>query len=126
MSWTKIGATLHVKFSKYGLNLDIDLNPPNVRTRNIDQFNCSNQKKREYLEKNKSMLVGWLDEWRKSVDMVGASTAPGAKRSVRLRLINRDTVLDEQVISYHIFMFILYILYLLVFTLLQYHHIGRQ
>ena len=105
---------------------DVDVSPPVPPIDDVWNYDGSNQKKREYLEKNKSMLVGWLDEWRKSVDMVGASTAPGAKRSVRLRLINRDTVLDEQVISYHIFMFILYILYLLVFTLLQYHHIGRQ
>ena len=99
MSWTKIGAAIHVKFSKYGLNLDIDLNPPNIRTRNIDQYNGHNWKKRQYLEKNKSMLVGWLEEWRKSVNMSEARNLPGSKRSVRLRLINRETVLAEQVTS---------------------------
>ena len=54
-----------------------------------------------------TMLVGWLEEWRKSVDMGGASTLPDVKRSVRLRLINRDTVLAEQVTLSHSFMFIL-------------------
>ena len=107
MSWTKIGAALHVKFSKYGLNLDIDLNPPNIRTRNIDSYDGDNWKKRQYLEENKSMLVGWLEEWRKSVDMRAASAFPGVKRSVRLRLINRDTVLAEQVTSSHHLLFIL-------------------
>ena len=82
MSWTKIGAALHVKFSKTGLNLDIDLNPPNIRTRNIDQYDGSNWKKRQYLEENKSKLVGWLEEWKKSVDMRGANAFPDVKRSV--------------------------------------------
>ena len=88
MSWTKIGATLHIKFSKYNVNLDVDLNPPNFRTSNIDDYNGSNRKKRKYLEENRETLVGWLEEWRKSLNMRGANSFPESKRSIRLRLIN--------------------------------------
>ena len=63
-----------------------------------------NVKKRQYLEENSSMLRGWLDEWKKSVDMTAAQYLSGSKRSIRLRLINRDTVLAEQVLkSYDIY-----------------------
>ena len=95
MSWTKIGAALHVKFSKYGFNLDIDLSPTNISTRNIDQYDGDIWEKRYFLEERRSMFVGWLEEWRKTVDMSAARYLSGSKRSVRLRLINRDTVLAE-------------------------------
>ena len=88
MSWTKIGATFHIKFSKYYVNLDVDLKPPNFRTSNIDDYNGSNRKKRKYLEENRETLVGWLEEWRKSLNMRGANSFPESKRSIRLRLIN--------------------------------------
>ena len=104
MTWTKIGAALHVKFSKFGFHLDIDLNPPNIMARNVEKYSGSNVKKRQYLEENSSMLRGWLDEWKKSVDMTAAQYLSGSKRSIRLRLINRDTVLAEQVLkSYDIY-----------------------
>ena len=76
MSWTKIGAALHVRFSKFGFNFDIDLNPPNIRTKNIEHYDGYNRNKREYLRKNSSLLVGWLEEWRKSVNMSAASAFP--------------------------------------------------
>ena len=73
MTWTKVGAALHVKFSKFGFHLDIDLNPPNIMARNVEKYSGSNVKKRQYLEENSSMLRGWLDEWKKSVDMTAVS-----------------------------------------------------
>ena len=99
MSWTKIGIVLHVQFSKYGFNLDVDLNPPNLMVKDMEwsKYNGSNGSKLNYLEQNSSTVTGWLDEWRKSVDMTAASAFPESKRSIRLRLINRDTVLAEQV-----------------------------
>lgn len=102
MSWSKIGATLHVSFSEYGINLDVDLSPPILKTKNIATFNGKNDKKRKYLEDNRSLLTGWLDEWKKSLDMMAAARAfPDSKRSIRLRLINRDTVLAEQCLMFY-------------------------
>ena len=55
--------------------------PPNLPTRNIDQYDGSNLQKRQYLEETKP--VGWLDEWMKSVDMFAANTYSDSKKSVR-------------------------------------------
>ena len=65
--------------------------------KDIEKYNGSNGSKLNYLEQNSSTVTGWLDEWRKSVDMTEASAFPESKRSIRLRLINRDNVLAEQV-----------------------------
>ena len=81
LTYSKIGGALHLRFGKFGFNLDIDINPPNIPTRNIDQYDGNNYQKRQYLEKTKP--VGWLDEWMKSVDMFAASSSPDSKRSVR-------------------------------------------
>ena len=97
MSWTKIGATLHIKFSKYNVNLDVDLNPPNFRTRNIDDYNGSNRKKRKYLEENRATLVGWLEEWKKSLNTRGANTFPESKRSIRRTSVSRNWKYSYQV-----------------------------
>ena len=60
---------------------DIDINPPNIPTRNTKDFNGDNFWKRDYLER--TLPVGWLDEWKKSVSMVVASAFSESKRSVR-------------------------------------------
>ena len=60
---------------------------------NVENFNGSNKSKREWLEKHRP--VNWISEWRKSYDMTAAT---GGKRAVRLRRVNRDLVIPEQVI----------------------------
>ena len=84
------------------MNLDIDVSPPTIPVRNIDKFNGSNEKKRKWLEKHRP--VNWLAEWWKSYDMSDAVTYDengemiiGGKRSVRLRRVNMDLVIPEQV-----------------------------
>ena len=81
LTYSKIGGALHLRFGKFGFNLDIDINPPNIPTCNIDQYDGSNWHKRQHLEKTKP--VGWLDEWMKSVNMQAANDFLESKRSVR-------------------------------------------
>ena len=113
MTYSKIGLALHIQFSKWGIILDVDINPPNIPTWNTKHFDGSSDWKLKYLE---TMLpVGWVDEWDKTVDMRRASAFPECRRSnrflyklctfelsfftkhFRCRFINRETVLIEQV-----------------------------
>ena len=80
-TYSKIGGALHLRFGKWGFNLDIDINPPNIPICNINQYDGSNWDKRQYLERTKP--VGWLDEWMKSVNMQVANAYPESQRSVR-------------------------------------------
>ena len=75
------------------INLDVDVSPPTIPVKNVENFNGSNKSKREWLEKHRP--VNWISEWRKSYDMTAAT---GGKRAVRLRRVNRDLVIPEQVI----------------------------
>ena len=81
LTYSKIGGALHLRFGKFGFNLDIDINPPNIPTCNIDQYDGDNFEKRQHLEKTKP--VGWLEEWMKSVNMTTANAYLESKRSVR-------------------------------------------
>ena len=80
LTYSKIGGALHLRFEKFGFNLDLDINPPNLPTRNIDQYHGSNLQKRQYLEETKP--VGWLDEWMKSVDIFAANTYSDSKQEL--------------------------------------------
>ena len=72
--------------------LDIDLSPPSIPVRNVNDYDGSNQKKRDWLEKFRPK--NWLREWRKSPDM---SAASGGRRSIRLRRLSEDLVIPERV-----------------------------
>ena len=60
--------------------------------KNIDQYDGNNDKKRQWLERNRP--INWIAEWRKSYNM---SEAVGGNKSVRLRRVNRNLVIPEQV-----------------------------
>ena len=81
LTYSKIGAALHLRFGKFGFNLDIDVTPPFIPTCNIDQYDGHNWEKRQYLERTKP--IGWLEEWIKSINMHAASSYPESKKSVR-------------------------------------------
>ena len=81
LTYSKIGLALHIQFSKWGINLDVDINPPNIPTWNTKHFDGSSFWKLKYLE---TMLpVGCADERDKTVDMTRASSLPECKRSNR-------------------------------------------
>ena len=65
-----LGVALHLEFHEPDgslLNLDVDVSPPTIPVMNISEYDGSNTKKREWLERNRP--VNWLPEWRKSQDM---------------------------------------------------------
>ena len=77
--------------------MDVDINPPNLKVMNQDDYNGNNTVKRNFLEINRRTIVKWVDEWMKTLDMTEAMFHPEAKRSIRLRLVNKNKVLTEQV-----------------------------
>ena len=81
--------------------MDVDINPPNLKVKNVDDYDGNNTVKRNFLEKNRKDIIGWVDEWAKTLDM-RAAIFLGGKRSIRLRLVNRNKVLTEQVSVYNI------------------------
>ena len=97
-SITKIGIALHLEFDEPDgtkLNLDVDVSPPTIPVRNIKEYDGNNQMKRKWLERYRP--ANWIPEWRKSYDMTAAGKRKGGKRSVRMRRINRNMVIPEQV-----------------------------
>ena len=95
MSFTKIGIGLHIEFHEPDgtkINLDVDVSPPTIPVKNVENYDGSNKRKRQWLEKHRP--VNWISEWRKTYDMTAAT---GGKRAVRLRRVNRDLVIPEQV-----------------------------
>ena len=76
--------------------MDVDLNLPTIRVKNAEYYDGNNSVKRLFLEKNRKDIVGWIDEWNKTLDMRAAMFL-GGKRSIRFRLVNRNKVLAEQV-----------------------------
>ena len=98
----KIGVALHLEFDEPDepngkLNLDVDVSPPTIPVRFIENYDGNNEKKRRWLERHRP--ANWVSEWRKSYDMTAAGKSKGAKRSVRLRRINRNLVIPEQVLA---------------------------
>ena len=83
-------------FPDIKFRLDVDLNPPNLNVRNTNDYDGNNTVKRNFLENNRKEIVNWVDEWIKTLDM-RAAIFLGGKRSIRLRLVNRNKVLAEQV-----------------------------
>ena len=103
--------------------IDVDVNPPTIPVTNVKLFNGSNKMKRMWLKKNKHRITNWRSEWRKSHDMSAAGSVVMkdekgrvvrenyhkqldyyygdvvliGTRSVRLRMVNRNLVIPEQV-----------------------------
>ena len=58
ISFTKIGIAIHLEFDEPDgtkFNLDVDVSPPTIPVTNVDQYEGDNKKKREWLEKNRSL-----------------------------------------------------------------------
>ena len=99
--------------------IDVDVNPPTLYVPNVKFFRGSNKMKRSWLRKNRHIIRNWRSEYRKTHDMSEAGNvvkkdARGepemgwenglgdycvlvGNRSVRLRLVNRNLVIPEQV-----------------------------
>ena len=94
---TKIGAALHINFPD-GV-VDCDLNVPTIPSSTPYDGSVGNVRK--YLENKRP--VDWLEESTKLEDMTSADKSPymlGQEAwQVKMRLINRDTVLPRQVCS---------------------------
>ena len=109
LTFSKIGVVLHLQFQEPDgsvFNLDADVNPPTIPVTNIDKFNGSNEMKRKWILENRHKIVNWRSEYWKSYDMSAAvrynedgEMIGGGTRSVRLRLVNRNMVIPEQVAS---------------------------
>ena len=79
-------------------NIDVDVTPPSIPVWNDGpkDFNGSNKKKRQHLEKHRPLL--WRTEWQKTEDMTeAAGDNDGLYRPVRLRFANGQDVWVEQV-----------------------------
>ena len=87
---------------------------PTIPVQGVKFFNGKNKMKRLWLKKNRHLIRNWRSEWRKSLDMSAAGNVvakddKGNKiaeygqpvlvgtRSVRLRMVNRNLVIPEQV-----------------------------
>ena len=99
--------------------IDVDVNPPALYVPNVKLFRGSNKMKRSWLRKNRHIIRNWRSEYRKTHDMseagsvvkknangdpeMGGEIGLGnyyvlvGNRSVRLRLVNRNQVIPEQV-----------------------------
>ena len=99
VSITKIGAAIHFGFPG-GAFVDCDLNVPTIPTSTPYRGQVAEVKK--YLKSARP--VNWLEEFSKLEDLGGAGASPhliGAESwQVKMRRINRDTVLPRQVTSY--------------------------
>ena len=102
---TKIGVALHVKFAlKDGsyYYVDCDINIPTIPT--STRYDGSIVGVLEYLRRVRP--VGWLEELSKLEDMRSARGSVhliGADSwQVKMRMLNRDTVLPRQVIQQNI------------------------
>ena len=94
---TKIGVALHVKFAlKDGSSsyIDCDINIPTIPT--CTRYDGAINDVHKYLARVKP--VGWLEEWGKLEDMssAGRSSHRAESWQVKMRMINRDTVLPRQ------------------------------
>ena len=97
---TKIGVALHVKFvlkdGSYSF-IDCDINIPTIPT--STRYDGGTLGVRRFLETVKP--VGWVEELNKLESIAGAEYTPhliGADSwQVKMRMINRDTVLPRQV-----------------------------
>ena len=102
---TKIGVALHVKFAlkdgSYSY-VDCDINIPTIPT--STRYDGSTNDVRKYL--TRVQPVGWLEEMSKLEDMSAAKYSHhligGDSWQVKMRMINRETVLPRQVIRLNI------------------------
>ena len=93
---SKIGIVLHLQWTMADgsqANVDCDVNCPNFPI--LTPYDGGVWEVQEYLLANKP--VGWLEEYRKLDNMYDVRSHPHVTRSVRLRLVNRHTVLARQV-----------------------------
>ena len=121
ISFSKIGVVLHLLFQEQNkpFVIDVDVNPPALYVPNVKLFRGSNKMKRSWLKKNRHVIRNWRSEYRKTYDMseagnvekkdvkgdlewnyeteLGSYTVLVGNRSVRLRLVNRNLVIPEQV-----------------------------
>ena len=84
--------------------MDVDVSPPTIAVSNIDKYDGSNRKKRQWLERHRP--INWVPEWYKSHDMSAAVmydedgemiVDEDVHRCIRMRRVNKDLVIPEQV-----------------------------
>ena len=95
-----LGAVLHLCFTQEDGSpcyLDMDLNCPSLKTKNVEQYDGTIENYYRYLVENRP--VGWLEELAKLEDMASAQSHAGVSRSVRIRCISPGVVIPSQVSS---------------------------
>ena len=96
LTHSKIGIVLHLQWTMADgskTNLDCDVNCPNLPINT--PYDGGILEIQEFLRTEKP--VAWLEEYKKLENMYAVSLLPHVTRSVRLRLINRHTVMARQV-----------------------------
>ena len=97
MTITKVGAALHLEFLD-GSVVDCDLNVPTLPS--LTPYDGNVYEVKKYL--STSMPVGWREEYDRLVDMAGPYASHRTRICysdvIKMRRIDRDTVLPRQVI----------------------------
>ena len=94
-----IVAVLHLAFINEDGSLhylDMDLSIPTFKAANGADFDGHSGEYDKYLERERP--VGWREEQRK-LDYMSNSVDDGAEKFIKIRMINRDTVVPSQVFS---------------------------
>ena len=92
-------AVLHLAFIMDDGSLhymDMDLSVPTFKTANTEDFDGHSNDYMFWLGRNKPS--GWREEVEK-LDYMSASIDNGAEKFIKIRMINRDTVVPSQVFS---------------------------
>ena len=92
-------AVLHLAFIMDDSSLhymDMDLSVPTFKTSNTEDFDGHSNDYMFWLGRNKPS--GWREEVEK-LDYMSASIDNGAEKFIKIRMINRDTVVPSQVFS---------------------------
>ena len=76
--------------------MDINLSVPTFKTSNTEDFDGHSNDYMFWLGRNKPS--GWREEVEK-LDYMSASIDNGAEKFIKIRMINRDTVVPSQVFS---------------------------
>ena len=53
LTHSKVGLCLHLQWSQFNINMDVDFSPPCLPVSNIDQYDGKIEKKRAFLERMK-------------------------------------------------------------------------
>ena len=96
LTHSKIGVVLHLQWTQTDgtkHNIDVDVSVPSMAT--TTSFDGDIRDVQDYLCTNTP--VGWLGEYKKCQTMTSARAYSTVKTIIKLRLINRHTVMASQV-----------------------------